>query len=560
MQDKIQLTTERPLCFIHLPKSGGSSLIKFLKQNLAGEKFARRRPNHSAVDSRFLIDEGQTVIAGHFDFKVFDDQEINPYFVTVLRSPVERIVSLYHFWRSHSYEHIERAWGGFFPPKFCKSHSLEEFVFSSNRSIGNYMFNSQSNQLVQGLYDMWSKSDQELLGAALQNLHKYTMIGVVEHLDMMMASLSRMLGLNHETYPIAENTNESLKEKFPDSHSPKPEHIPEEIVNQILRLNLVDQAVYEWARSLWTDGGYRHPTSPDHAVEAASVRLHELRHELGVTTQRSCEFYLQGKKSEKYTRWKGASEVQASNHVIKVIPRKIYSNSGLFAGYQIDEVRYQQGVSADFSIIEHADALVGALSQRKVSPQTLKHFLSKSLTYCSPVRQLEWFGLSDKETGTKLTEFLPDSDSSLEIYETLLKDFTRDLEDWTYVERSQEKIWRQYFGHPTRLYSAKLAIDVNSNEPLAVVVYSMFKGRLIVSEMIGSLASFDRVIDALRRLTDGKKPVRMFLPENVIAEFSVLAPVNISSGHYTAVYSPIATQGSACATKVFLTIGDTEFL
>lgn len=87
-----------PVCFIHVPKTAGTSLAALLATYYDHDLISR---------SRLLFDLGQDLLEhsyrlwhGHYGIA-----DIGPYlpadvrFVTSIRHPVERVASLYHYWR-----------------------------------------------------------------------------------------------------------------------------------------------------------------------------------------------------------------------------------------------------------------------------------------------------------------------------------------------------------------------------------------------------------------------------------------------------------------------------
>ena len=85
------------LIFLHLPKTAGVSMHDML-QSVFGEKYFR----HSQTLGTLLSELGQNersrlqCISGHFKFGVHRQFKQNSVYFTVVRDPVERVVSLYN--------------------------------------------------------------------------------------------------------------------------------------------------------------------------------------------------------------------------------------------------------------------------------------------------------------------------------------------------------------------------------------------------------------------------------------------------------------------------------
>ena len=66
---------------------------------------------------------------GHFNMDFVRATDERGMKLLMLRNPYERIISLYDFWRSHTWEHIEKHLPPINGPRFAKLVTFEEFLF-----------------------------------------------------------------------------------------------------------------------------------------------------------------------------------------------------------------------------------------------------------------------------------------------------------------------------------------------------------------------------------------------------------------------------------------------
>lgn len=95
----VPLPDLRPLFFDHIPKTGGTSVREFLRSRLGDRLIAC--PNGARVAELLPIVPAEASLCGHFSFLPGDQFDLSRYFLaTVLRDPVDRLVSSYYYARS----------------------------------------------------------------------------------------------------------------------------------------------------------------------------------------------------------------------------------------------------------------------------------------------------------------------------------------------------------------------------------------------------------------------------------------------------------------------------
>ncbi len=190
--------------FLHIPKAGGMSLGEYVYEQCRADEphdDGGLKAGVAYLDYGFLKEPGLAVpehvrrllgrrdlraVVGHFWFGLHEHAARPHVYVTLLRDPVERVVSLYHYAKLH------------------ETMSLEEFVRSPPfKEVDN----DQTRRLA-GQDPPLGRLTRATLDAAKENLRRhFAVAGTVERFDETLALLRLKLGWTREVVSYPRNVN-----------------------------------------------------------------------------------------------------------------------------------------------------------------------------------------------------------------------------------------------------------------------------------------------------------------------------------------------------------------
>lgn len=248
------------IIYLHIPKVGGSTLEKIIYSHLHLDKknvvdsFGDRfhliysgiyhfKPNNTAgffKEKNFFVPEKIKMILGREDLRAvlghswfgIDKYVFNPCtYITLLRNPIERIVSLYcHL--------LTWPWVRDWEPKSSEGMNLEQFV----RNAPYSEIDNDQTRRISGLDPDIGKCTKATLNQAKDNLRQhFSVVGVTERFNETLILLKRTFGWHKEIlyYPKLVNQNR-----------PSTSSLPKQTIDAIRERNELDMELYEFANSL----------------------------------------------------------------------------------------------------------------------------------------------------------------------------------------------------------------------------------------------------------------------------------------------------------------------
>ncbi len=186
----------RRILFDHVPKCAGQTLKAYLRLHFPRRKIFHTQgsePAASVAQFRQLPESKRhafALISGHLAGQLLDEVHPDTCTITVLREPVDRIVSHYYF--------VKRT----------QSHYLHEKVLSAGLSLRDYVEQALSHELsnhytlhFSGLSREDAARDPDAaVEQALQGLRRYDLVGFQDDMPGFVAQLRRRANL-HLPFP-----------------------------------------------------------------------------------------------------------------------------------------------------------------------------------------------------------------------------------------------------------------------------------------------------------------------------------------------------------------------
>lgn len=201
---------EPTLLFLHIPKTGGTTLSRILREQYAPDRIfhvrdpeqrsaPRHSPHHGSLADFARLPEAQRgrfdCVLGHFAFGVHELIPRPSRYLTLLRDPVARCVSLH---RQYVHHHVAAG----------------TFTLADAPSLATYLsrtpavLRGQPVHLLAGREHAERDADEADLETARAHLrHPGTIVGTLERFDETMVVAARAFGWRPSNYGIENRTS-----------------------------------------------------------------------------------------------------------------------------------------------------------------------------------------------------------------------------------------------------------------------------------------------------------------------------------------------------------------
>jgi len=228
---------KQPLIFLHIPKAGGTTLHGIIERQYDPScifSIDGTRIHESIREFTELPEEERgrlLVLKGHMSFGLHRLLPRSFSYITMVRNPVERVISNYYF--------LLRA------PK----HPLHETIKGNNISLADAVasemfarFNNSQTKMLSGIDVESEKEPAKLLETAKENLQKFfSVVGLTERFDETILLIKRAFAWKLPFY-VKENVSKNR---------PGQESLSNETLEIIKKANDLDIELYEYAKGLF---------------------------------------------------------------------------------------------------------------------------------------------------------------------------------------------------------------------------------------------------------------------------------------------------------------------
>jgi hypothetical protein len=245
--------------FLHIPRTGGQTLYAVLaRQYPYSRTIAITGPLAPSIP---LPEDANSIrpvlIRGHMPYGVHQQLEIEPLYITVLRNPIDRVISTYRFARRFPDHPLHR--------QLHESRmSLVDFVRSDISS--HEVNNAQTRQLAG---DVSGVPDRLTLDRAKANLRSFAAFGLTERFDETLVFFRRRLRWRIPVY-VSKNVVGD------------PGHVDSWTWNTIEERNVLDIELFGFASALFdefvrTEPLFKAEVAAFRAVNAAAQGYRRIR-------------------------------------------------------------------------------------------------------------------------------------------------------------------------------------------------------------------------------------------------------------------------------------------
>jgi hypothetical protein len=225
-----------PFLFVHVPKTAGSSLYSILRTILKPPELLKLHPNGETLVRINALPKRHVrrlkVLYGHVDVQLAKQIVPLQQSVTLLRDPVDRMVSYYAFAKHmNSGLHSELA----------RRTSITQWIDALRLpETDNGMVRRFSGSLREA--DIGGCTRQ-MLERAKANLAQFALVGLTDRFDEFYALLTHRLGLPMRTYVIAKVNTER----------PRFDQIPADTLAELEQRNALDRDLHRFGEALFAE-------------------------------------------------------------------------------------------------------------------------------------------------------------------------------------------------------------------------------------------------------------------------------------------------------------------
>jgi len=223
---------QQKIIFLHIPKTAGTSMNTIIwNQYKSSTIFHVNSISHGKdmINKLVQTKDSTNVVVGHYSFGLHNYLDTNAKYITLLRNPIDRVISIYYYIKRDTKNKDYKKIVG-------ENISLKEFIL--NDEYFTQVYNSQT-KLIAGvaICALKEKITEQTFITAKENLDKYFLVaGLTERFDETILMMKKELNWS---YPVFVKQNITKK-------SDKKAVITEELKQLIIERNEYDIKLYNY--------------------------------------------------------------------------------------------------------------------------------------------------------------------------------------------------------------------------------------------------------------------------------------------------------------------------
>jgi hypothetical protein len=242
---------KKTLCFMHIGKTGGHSICMELFNRFDASKI------NNGIPKPFYFNKPDLIV-GHWSFKYAKNLPHNRFLFSMVRDPIERVISNYYFMRSHPKEVAKTHQG----VALAQKYDFHDFLEIDNIAVKRVVENHQTNFFDED----WQRSDDRStpvrLERAITHLNEFDLIGLFEHYNESLERLCNAFGMKPWPESAKHNITKNKKSKS---------DLPKSTIQRIQDLNALDIELYDIIKTRFeSETPKTYTTSSSSTVESTS--------------------------------------------------------------------------------------------------------------------------------------------------------------------------------------------------------------------------------------------------------------------------------------------------
>ncbi|MCP4423323.1 MAG: sulfotransferase family 2 domain-containing protein [Chloroflexi bacterium] len=228
----------RSILFLHLPKTAGTTLNNIIARQYQPEEIHYLGAlTQKAIVQFKAMDAAERakfrLLTGHMGYGLHDQMAPPTAYFTILREPIERIISFYYFVQRNG------------------AHYLHDFVLKDDVGLDDFvksrisiMTDNFQVRLISGVWDQrpYGECSREALEQAKQNLlTDFAVVGLTEEFDKTLILLKRAFNWRH-VYYLRQNATQNR---------PQTDSFSQQTLDTVRAYNQLDLELYAFAQNLF---------------------------------------------------------------------------------------------------------------------------------------------------------------------------------------------------------------------------------------------------------------------------------------------------------------------
>ncbi len=224
--------SDQKLIYVHIPKTGGSTLQAIIIRQYGKKKFFRINKKNSLEDFNLLDKKNINLLVGHFPFgyhKYFDQPEKIQY-LSLIRNPIERLVSnYYHILARENNPHHSML--------VENNYSIKQFI---EHGVNGKTENCYVRFFSNNINAPHNSCTTEMLEQAKKNIEThFPIVGITELYDESILLMKNHFGWKQPYY---------IKKNKARINYNIQNDVDKDTIATIKQYNQLDIALYDWAK------------------------------------------------------------------------------------------------------------------------------------------------------------------------------------------------------------------------------------------------------------------------------------------------------------------------